>query len=52
MAAAVVNRMERPPIPADCPPEYADLVRACWAQDAADRPSFSEVIETIKAIPL
>jgi hypothetical protein len=52
VAAAVVNRMERPQIPADCPPEYMTLMRSCWAQDAGDRPSFSDVIEQLKAIPL
>lgn len=51
VVAAVINRGERPPLPADCPAEYATLVRACWAHDAAERPSFSEIVEWLRSIP-
>ncbi|KAI9184284.1 Receptor-interacting serine/threonine-protein kinase 1 [Blastocladiella emersonii ATCC 22665] len=33
----------RPEIPDDTPPEFAALIRDCWAQDASVRPGFEEV---------
>lgn len=33
----------RPEIPADMPPDFAGLLRACWAADAAARPAAAEV---------
>jgi hypothetical protein len=42
---ARLYREERPDIPAGCHPFFVDLVRACWAQDAAARPSFNIVLQ-------
>lgn len=33
----------RPPIPDDCPPRLAALLRACFATDPDERPTFTEV---------
>lgn len=38
---------ERPPIPSDCPPEFERLIRACWANDPNERPSFPIIIDEI-----
>lgn len=43
-AVGVVQKGLRPEIPANCPRAIAELMRRCWAQDAVDRPEFSEVI--------
>ena len=40
----------RPSIPSDCWEEYAELISACWAQNPAARPSFLEVIQTLKSM--
>lgn len=37
----------RPPIPDWCPASYSKLMRACWAHDPAERPSFERVLEMI-----
>ncbi|PRW58265.1 Serine threonine- kinase CTR1 [Chlorella sorokiniana] len=39
-----------PPPPAPLYDAYVALMRRCWAQDAADRPSFSEVIVELRSI--
>lgn len=39
-------RGERPDlkaVPADCPDELIDLMRACWSHDASDRPTFASI---------
>ena len=44
VAAAVSTSGDfRPALPARWPAPIADLIRRCWAQQPADRPSFSEV---------
>lgn len=45
---AVLTRGVRPEIPADCPKEYAALMRACWDSDATKRPSFGDVITKLQ----
>ena len=39
-----VLQRERPTIPAECHPFIAKTIRACWAQEPADRPSFDELL--------
>jgi hypothetical protein len=39
-AVGVVQKGLRPPIPQNCPPPLADLMRLCWQRDPAVRPSF------------
>ncbi|KYR02814.1 leucine-rich repeat-containing protein (LRR) [Tieghemostelium lacteum] len=41
---------ERPQIPEDCNPLYAQLIRDCWQQDPDLRPKFSQIEETILEI--
>ncbi|KAK9816863.1 hypothetical protein WJX72_006274 [[Myrmecia] bisecta] len=45
--AAIVQHVmngRRPDLPADCPADFAELIRTCWAQDAAQRPTMSWVV--------
>ncbi len=39
----VVDKGERPPVPAGMPADLRDLMCRCWADKAADRPTFSEI---------
>lgn len=39
----VVERDARPPLPHSCPPDVADLIRACWLREPEARPPFSRV---------
>ena len=34
---------EKPPVPADMPPDYRALMERCWAFEPSERPSFKEV---------
>eukprot|EP00047_Mylnosiga_fluctuans_P018833 m.75505 g.75505 ORF g.75505 m.75505 type:complete len:634 (+) comp7820_c0_seq1:67-1968(+) len=40
---AVGNHGRRPPIPADSPQLFAELITRCWAQERTARPSFEEI---------
>lgn len=44
---ALVRAGVRPPIPADCPPDWAALMTACWADNPADRPVFSDIVRCL-----
>ena len=45
---AQISHKQRPsPIPTDSPPELIELMEDCWAHDAAMRPKFKRVLETI-----
>ena len=37
----------RPTFPPNCPQDYEKLVRACWATEADDRPSFARIGEML-----
>eukprot|EP01133_Synstelium_polycarpum_P002362 gene2362-2691_t len=37
----------RPQLPTHTVPEYDNLLNACWSQDAASRPSFSDILNAI-----
>lgn len=39
-AVGVVQKGLRPPIPSNCPPPLADIMRLCWQRDPVVRPSF------------
>ena len=45
----VVFKGERPTIPADAPPDIADIVRTCWAGVPEERPSASAVIAKLRS---
>lgn len=40
----------RPIFPSGTPPSYAALAQACWAEDAALRPSFSSIIACLHSM--
>ncbi|KAL6062440.1 putative serine/threonine-protein kinase drkA, variant 2 [Balamuthia mandrillaris] len=40
----------RPVIPTACPPQLAELMRDCWKEDPAQRPSFSEILERLRTM--
>eukprot|EP00163_Fabomonas_tropica_P000253 TRINITY_DN1015_c0_g1_i1.p1 TRINITY_DN1015_c0_g1~~TRINITY_DN1015_c0_g1_i1.p1 ORF type:complete len:114 (-),score=16.49 TRINITY_DN1015_c0_g1_i1:135-476(-) len=40
----------RPPIPAMCPPDWARVMRMCWHEDPAQRPTFAQLIETLSTM--
>ncbi len=40
----------RPCIPVNCPEEYAQLMRDCWQENPALRPSFSTVLNRLDAL--
>lgn len=44
----VLNEL-RPDIPADAPKDMADMMRACWAGEPTARPTFSTIMDGIKA---
>ena len=44
-----VHKRERPPIPADCPADYTELMQRCWQNDAALRPTFKDVLASLQA---
>ncbi len=43
MIFLIKNEKQRPPIPVDCPPEFADIIRECWDDSPAKRPSANTV---------
>jgi len=45
--AAIVNKNLRPSLPLEsecCPPEFCDLITACWAGVPKDRPLFESIV--------
>ncbi|EFA79492.1 LIM-type zinc finger-containing protein [Heterostelium album PN500] len=46
----MVCKGERPVVPADCPSEYAKLIKACWVDKAKKRPKFKEIRSTLNKI--
>lgn len=47
LAAAVATEGLRPLLPKQSPPSYAGLINACWQLDAASRPSFAEIRDSL-----
>jgi hypothetical protein len=43
-----VVKGERPEIPKDCPPKYANLIQMCWQANHQKRPSFSQILEDLR----
>lgn len=39
-AVGVVQKGLRPPIPPNCPPPLAEIMRLCWQREPTARPSF------------
>lgn len=40
---------EGPSIPEDCPVAISRLMKSCWSNLPADRPSFDKVVDTLEA---
>lgn len=40
---------EGPPIPKDCPPAMSKLMKSCWSNLPADRPSFEKICDVLDA---
>lgn len=38
----------RLPLPSDCPPPLAELIRECWAEAPSQRPPFSAIVERLR----
>jgi len=51
VAGRVVDEGYRPPPPPNCLQLYRDLMQRCWAQAAAARPSFEEVVAVLAKAP-
>ena len=47
---AAVRSGERPPVPRDCPLEYANLMVECWQPDPSQRPTFPRIVERLVEI--
>jgi len=41
--ADAIKSGKRPGVPASCPPPVADIMKKCWNDDPAKRPSFNEI---------
>jgi len=48
----VATKGLRPEIPPDCPQEWAQLIRDCWADDPDQRPTFAEVQQRLQTMIL
>ena len=46
----MVQRGDRPEIPAECPRPYEVLVQKCWSGTASERPSFSQITALLSKI--
>eukprot|EP00884_Botryococcus_braunii_P016253 jgi/Botrbrau1/3310/Bobra.0048s0007.1 len=47
---AVAVNDQRPEVPSDCPTDFADLLRSCWASEASERPPFAEIVRRLQAM--
>lgn len=45
--AALIDKNERPPLPQNISSDLKELIEKCWSQRPKDRPTFSEVIDTM-----
>ena len=37
-----------PPIPKNCEPIFASLMRQCWQLNPADRPTFTQIVQQLR----
>ena len=49
VAMGVVGNGIRPPIPNNCSPKIAKLIKSCWDQDPNKRPFMSQVVKVISS---
>ena len=50
LAAVAAANGERPPIPPDCPSDWASIIQQCWHPDPLQRPSFAELRGVVPAL--
>jgi len=48
VALDVING-NRPPIPSDCPENFAKIMQKCWMGKSADRPTMDEVVQYLNS---
>jgi hypothetical protein len=47
---AIAVQHDRLPIPDDCPPQVAQLMRSCWAPSPEERPPFAAMLDVFRAM--
>ncbi|XP_054803367.1 serine/threonine/tyrosine-protein kinase HT1-like [Prosopis cineraria] len=47
-AFAVSEKNQRPPLPENCQPALAHLIKRCWAANPSKRPDFSEIVSVLE----
>lgn len=52
IAHAVAHKGLRPKVPPKWPPELQQLVKACWAEDPAERPTSVEIVRQLEHLML
>ncbi|XP_047092932.1 uncharacterized protein LOC124704706 [Lolium rigidum] len=46
----IVNNTLRPPVPANCDPEWRRLMEQCWSPDPGQRPAFTEIAGRLRSM--
>ncbi|KAJ3698975.1 hypothetical protein LUZ61_002680 [Rhynchospora tenuis] len=46
----IVNNTLRPPVPETCDADWRSLMEQCWSSDPSERPSFTEVVNRLRAM--
>lgn len=50
LSGGIVSNTLRPPVPESCDPEWRSLMERCWSSEPSDRPSFTEVVNDLRAM--
>ncbi|XP_062233459.1 uncharacterized protein LOC133930751 isoform X2 [Phragmites australis] len=46
----IVNNTLRPPVPESCDPQWRSLMEQCWSSEPSERPSFTEIGNSLRAM--
>ncbi|KAL6606747.1 hypothetical protein ACP70R_042400 [Stipagrostis hirtigluma subsp. patula] len=46
----IVNNTLRPPVPESCDPQWRSLMEQCWSAEPSERPSFTEIGKSLRAM--
>lgn len=49
-SGGIVNNTLRPPVPESCDPQWRSLMEQCWSAEPSERPSFTEVGKSLRAM--